>query len=169
MHFMAQHSHGNQFLQLDLELKPSCGKLISVRHSRAAEQAMQRKDDCSRPLAQGLCGGIPHDVQDFLRPPTQTAVLSAAGFYDLCTESSCRSGCRPEKRPERGQPICGRPAWGGMTVPIPAVWHRRLYGAKKEIGGPFRERLSLFGAVCQQPFFDEVKEFLGKTKERISA
>ena len=46
---------------------------------------------------------------------------------------------------------------------------RRLYGAKKEIGGPFRERLSLFGAVCQQPFFDEVKEFLGKTKERISA
>ena len=33
---------------------------------RAAGQAMQRKDDCSRPLAQGLCGGIPHDVQDFL-------------------------------------------------------------------------------------------------------
>ena len=31
---------------------------------RAAEQAMQRKEDCSRPLAQGLCGGIPHDVQD---------------------------------------------------------------------------------------------------------
>lgn len=48
---------------------------------RAAGQAMQRKDDCSRPLAQGLCVGILHDVQDFLRPPTQTAVLSAAGFY----------------------------------------------------------------------------------------
>ena len=53
---------------------------------RAAGQAMQRKDDCSRPFAQGLCGGIPHDVQDFLRPPAQPAVLSAAGFYDLCAE-----------------------------------------------------------------------------------
>ena len=72
-----------------------------AQHVRAAGQAMQRKDDCSRLLAQGLCGGIPHDVQDFLRPPTQTAVLSTAGFYDLCTESSCFSGCRPEKRPER--------------------------------------------------------------------
>ena len=69
---------------------------------------MQRKEDCSRPLAQGLCRGIPHDVQDFLRPPTQPAVLSAAGFYDLCAESSCRSGCRPEKRPEWGQPIYDR-------------------------------------------------------------
>lgn len=49
---------------------------------RAAGQAMQRKEDCSRPLAQGLCGG----VQDFLRPLAQTAVLSAAGFYDLCAE-----------------------------------------------------------------------------------
>ena len=48
---------------------------------RAAGQAMQWKDDCLRPLAQGLCGGIPH-VQDFLRPLAQTAVLSAAGFYD---------------------------------------------------------------------------------------
>ena len=47
---------------------------------------MQRKDDCSRLLAQGLCGGIPHDVQDFLRTPVQPAVLSAAGFYDLCAE-----------------------------------------------------------------------------------
>ena len=63
---------------------------------------------CSRPLAQRLCGGILHDVQDFLRPLAQTAVLSAAGFYDLCAESSCGSGCRPAKRPERGQPICGR-------------------------------------------------------------
>lgn len=53
---------------------------------RAAGQAMQRKDDCLRPLAQGLCGGIPHDVQDFLRPLAQPAVLSAAGFYDLCAE-----------------------------------------------------------------------------------
>ena len=52
---------------------------------RAAGQAMQRKDDCLRPLAQGLCGGIPH-VQGFLRPPAQPAVLSAAGFYDLCAE-----------------------------------------------------------------------------------
>ena len=25
---------------------------------RAAEQAMQRKEDCSRPLAQGLCGAF---------------------------------------------------------------------------------------------------------------
>lgn len=49
---------------------------------RAAGQAMRRKEDCLRPLAQGLCGGIPH-VQDFLRPPTQTAVLSAAGFYNF--------------------------------------------------------------------------------------
>ena len=49
---------------------------------------MQRKEDCSRPLAQGLCGGIPHDVQDFLSPPVQLTVLSAAGLYDLCTESS---------------------------------------------------------------------------------
>lgn len=53
---------------------------------RAAEQAMQRKDDCSRPLAQGALRGIPHDVQDFLRPLAQPAVLSAAGFYDLCAE-----------------------------------------------------------------------------------
>ena len=71
---------------------------------------MQRKDDCSRPLAQGLCGGILHDVQDFLRPPAQSAVLSVAGFYDLCAESSCGSGYRPEKRPERGQSIYDRPA-----------------------------------------------------------
>ena len=91
-----------------------------AQHVRAAGQAMQRKKDCSRPLAQGLCGGIPHDVQDFLRPPVQPAVLSAAGFYDLCTESFCGFGCRPEKGPERGQPIYDRPAWGGMTVPIPA-------------------------------------------------
>lgn len=52
---------------------------------RAAGQAMRRKEDCLRPLAQGLCGGIPH-VQDFLRPPTQLTVLSTAGFYDLCAE-----------------------------------------------------------------------------------
>ena len=57
---------------------------------RAVGQAMQRKDDCSRPLAQGLCGGIPHDVQDFLRPPVQPAVLSGAGFYDLCAEKLLR-------------------------------------------------------------------------------
>ena len=49
---------------------------------RAAGQALQRKEGCSRPLAQGLCGGIPH-VQDFLRPLAQPAVLSAAGFYAL--------------------------------------------------------------------------------------
>ncbi len=93
---------------------------------------MQRKDDCSRPLAQGLCGGIPHDIQDFLRPSAQLTVLSAAGFYDLCAESSCRSGCRPEKRPELGQPIYDRLAWGGMTVPIPAGRHRRLQVQKKK-------------------------------------
>ena len=57
-----------------------------AQHVRAAEQAMQRKEDCSRPLAQGLCGGILHDVQDFLRPPVQPAVLSAAGFYNFCAE-----------------------------------------------------------------------------------
>ena len=57
---------------------------------RAAGQAMQRKDDCSRPLAQGLCGGIPHDVQNFLRPPVQPAVLSAAGFYNFCAEELLR-------------------------------------------------------------------------------
>lgn len=135
---------------------------------RAAGQAMQRKDDCLRPLAQGLCGGIPH-IQDFLRPLAQSAVLSAAGFYDLCAESSCCSGCRPAKRPERGQPIYDRPAWGGMTVPIPAGRHEGCR-CKKEIDGPFRERLSLFYRGClQQPFFDEVKEFFGKTRERISA
>ena len=53
---------------------------------RAAGQAMQRKDDCARPLSQGALRGIPHDVQDFLRPLAQPAVLSAAGFYDLCAE-----------------------------------------------------------------------------------
>ena len=57
---------------------------------RTARQAMQRKEDCSRPLAQGLCGGILPDVQDFLRPPAQSAVLNAAGFYDLCTEELLR-------------------------------------------------------------------------------
>ena len=56
---------------------------------RAAGQALQRKEGCSRPLAQGLCGGIPH-VQDFLRPPVQLIVLSAAGFYDLCAEELLR-------------------------------------------------------------------------------
>ena len=57
-----------------------------AQHVRAAEPAMQRKDDCSRPLSQGALRGIPHDVQDFLRPLAQPAVLSAAGFYDLCAE-----------------------------------------------------------------------------------
>ena len=51
---------------------------------------MQRKEDCSRPLAQGLCGGILPDVQYILRPPAQSAVLNAAGFYDLCTEELLR-------------------------------------------------------------------------------
>ena len=69
---------------------------------RAAGQAMQRKEDCSRPLAQGLCEGIPHDVQDFLRPLAQPAVLSAAGFYDLCAESSCCSGA-PDADRRRGR------------------------------------------------------------------
>lgn len=112
---------------------------------------MQRKDDCLRPLAQGLCGGIPH-VQDFLRPPTQTAVLSAAGFYDLCAEELLLLRMPTGEEAGAGQPIYDRPAWGGMIVPIPAGRHRRLYVAKKEIGGPFRERLSLFGAVCSSPF-----------------
>ena len=119
---------------------------------RAAGQAMQRKDDCSRPLAQGLCGGIPHDVQDFLRPLAQPAVLSAAGFYDLCAESSCCSGCRPEKRPERdSRSMTGR---HGAEWPFPSQ-RGGIEGCmlqKKEIGGPFRERLSLFGAVCSSPF-----------------
>ena len=119
---------------------------------RAAGQAMQRKDDCARPLAQGLCGGIPHDVQDFLRLPIQTAVLSAAGFYDLCAEELLPLRMPTGEEAGAGQPIYDRSAWGGMTVPIPAGRHRRLYGAKKEIGGPFRERLSLFGAVCSSPF-----------------
>ena len=52
---------------------------------RAEGQAMQRKDDCSRLLAQGLCGGIPH-IRNFLRQPVQPAILSAAGFHDLCAE-----------------------------------------------------------------------------------
>lgn len=135
---------------------------------RAAGQAMQRKDDCSRPLAQGLCGGIPQDVQDFLRPLAQPAVLSAAGFYDLCAESSCGSGYRPEKRPERGQPIYDRPAWGGMIVSIPAGRHRRLYVAKKRDRRPLSGTPISFWGCLQQPFFDEVKEFLGKTRGRIS-
>ena len=122
---------------------------------RAAGQAMQRKDDCLRPFAQGLCGGILHDVQDFLRPPTQTAVLSAAGFYDLCAESSCCSGCRPEKRLERGQPIYDRPA--SKAVCCKKRDRRTLSGTP----------ISFWGCL-QQPIFDEVKEFLGKTRKRIS-
>lgn len=113
---------------------------------------MQRKDDCLRPLAQGLCGGIPHDVQDFLRPLAQPAVLSAAGFYDLCAESSCGSGYRPEKRPEQdSRSMTGR---HGAEWPFPSQ-RGGIEGCmvqKKEIGGPFRERLSLFGAVCSSPF-----------------
>ena len=122
---------------------------------RAAEQAMQRKDDCSRPLAQGLWGGIPHDVQNFLRPSAQLTVLSAAGFYDLCAESSCCSGYRPEKRPEQGQPIYDRLA-------SKAVW------CKKRDRRPLSGTPISFWGCLQQPFFDEVKEFLGKTRERIS-
>lgn len=134
---------------------------------RAAGQAMQRKDDCSRPLAQGLCGGIPHDVQDFLRPLAQPAVLSAAGFYDLCAESSCCSGCRPEKRPERGQPIYDRPAWGEMAVPIPAGRHEGCRCKKRDRRPLSGTPISFWGCL-QQPIFDEVKEFLGKTRKRIS-
>ena len=93
---------------------------------------MQRKDDCSRPLAQGLCGGIPHDIQDFLRPSAQLTVLSAAGFYDLCAESSCRSGCRPEKRPELGQPINDRLAGGRVPGRCAAGRQRRLHVQKKK-------------------------------------
>ena len=68
-----------------------------------------------------------------------------------------------------GQPIYDRLAWGGMTVPIPAGRHRRLQVQKKK-----RDRRPLSGTpisfwgCLQQPFFDEVKEFLGKTRERIS-
>ena len=93
---------------------------------------MQRKDDCSRPLAQGLCGGIQHDVQDFLRPPIQTAVLSAAGFDDLCAEELLLLRMPTGEEAGAGQPIYDRPAWGGMAVPIPAGRHRRLYVAKKK-------------------------------------
>lgn len=57
---------------------------------RAAGQAMQRKDDCLRPLSQGALRGIPHDIQDFLRTPVQPAVLSAAGFYNFCAEELLR-------------------------------------------------------------------------------
>ena len=117
---------------------------------RAAEQAMQRKEDCSRPLAQGLCGGIPH-VQDFLRLPTQPAVLSAAGFYNFCTESSCGSGCRPAKRPERGQPIYDRPAWGGMTVPIPAGGIEGCMVQKRDRRPLSGTPISFWGCL-QQPF-----------------
>lgn len=93
---------------------------------RAAGQAMQRKEDCSRPLSQGALRGIPHDVQDFLRPPIQTAVLSAAGFYDLCAEKLLLLRMPTGEEAGAGQPIYDRPAWGGMTVPIPAGRHRRL-------------------------------------------
>ena len=92
---------------------------------------MQRKDDCSRPLAQGLCEGIPHDVQDFLRPSAQPAVLSAAGFYNFCAEELLLLRMPTGEEAGAGQPIYDRPAWGGMAVPIPAGRHRRLYGAKK--------------------------------------
>ncbi len=93
---------------------------------------MQRKDDCLRPLAQGLCGGIPHDVQDFLRPPAQPAVLSAAGFYNFCAEELLPLRMPTGEEAGAGQPIYDRPAWGGMAVPIPAGRHRRLYVAKKK-------------------------------------
>ena len=119
---------------------------------RAAGQAMQRKEDCSRPLSQGLWGAfrMMFRTSSDRRLRRQSRARQASMIF--AQKSSCRSGCRPEKRPERGQPIYDRPAWGGMTVPIPAGRHRRLYVAKKEIGGPFRERLSLFGAVCSSPF-----------------
>lgn len=92
---------------------------------------MQRKDDCSRPLAQGLCGGIPHDVQDFLRPSAQLAVLSAAGFYDLCAEELLLLRMPTGEEAGAGQPIYDRPAWGGMTVPIPAGRHEGCMVQKK--------------------------------------
>ena len=60
-----------------------------AQYVRAAG-AGNAEEGCSRPLAQGLCGGILHDVQDFLRPPVQLIVLSAAGFYDLCAEELLR-------------------------------------------------------------------------------
>ena len=97
---------------------------------RAAEQAMQRKAACG-PLHRGFAGGIPHDVQDFLRPPIQTAVLSAAGFYNFCAEELLPLRMPTGEEAGAGQPIYDRPAWGGMAVPIPAAWNRRLYGAKK--------------------------------------
>ena len=141
---------------------------LMAQHVRAAEQAMQRKDDCSRPLAQGLYGGIPHDVQDFLRPPVQPAVLSAAGFYNFCAESSCGSGCRPEKRPERDRRSMA--GWQGAEWLFPCQWcgiEGRMMQKRDRrplSGTPISFLQGLFAAAL----FDEVREFLGKTRGRIS-
>ena len=114
---------------------------------------MQRKDDCSRPLAQGLCGGIQHDVQDFLRPPIQTAVLSAAGFYDLCAEELLllRMPTGEEAGAETAD-LRQAGMWRNDRSHPSGAASKAVCCKKKEIGGPFRERLSLFGAVCSSPF-----------------
>ena len=119
---------------------------------RAAGQAMQRKDDCSRPLAQGLCGGIPHDVQDFLRPPVQPAVLSAARFYDLCAEELLLLRMPTGEEAGAGTADLWHAGMGRNGRSHPSGAASKAVWCKKEIGGPFRERLSLFGAVCSSPF-----------------
>ena len=89
------------------------------------------EEDCSRPLAQGRCGGIPH-VQDFLRLLAQSAVLSAVGFYNFCAEELLLLRMPTgEETGEGRQLIYDRLAWGGMAVPIPAVRHRRPDDTKK--------------------------------------
>ena len=113
---------------------------------------MQRKDDCSRPLAQGLCGGIQHDVQDFLRPPIQTAVLSAAGFYDLCAEELLLLRMPTGEEAGAGQPIYDRPAWGGMTVPSANGVASKAVWCKKRDRRPLSGTPISFWGCLQQPF-----------------
>ena len=68
-----------------------------------------------------------------------------------------------------GQQIYGRLAGGGMAVPIPAVWHRRPDDAKKRDKHPLSGMpISFLWGLFTAALFDEVREFLGKTRERIS-
>lgn len=69
-----------------------------------------------------------------------------------------------------GQPIYDRLAWGGMAVPSAngvaskAVWCKKR-DRRPLSGTPISFLQGLFAAAL----FDEVREFLGKTRGRISS
>ena len=68
-----------------------------------------------------------------------------------------------------GSPIYGRLEWGGMVVPIPAVWYRRPDNTKKRQATPFGNAYLFLQGLFAAALFDEVREFLGKTRGRISS